>query len=194
MNKYYLEKEDLTGTDFSNQILEGALFYGCNLTNCNFSGATLTYANMTDTIIDGANFTNARLFFSNFMDATGTADFTNAKVLGAPEFIDFIDADFTSSPPSEIPAKHRAILINSLVTQSGIIFTPDDIKVMNDFIDHGETGKILGTYDVMPNGNEVYTCLGLDPKIQIDSGKVIEKHMAGGIVLDDGIYIHLIEP
>ena len=86
-----LTRADLTGVDFTDQlnlqyvdftnsILIGANFTGCNLSNSIFTGADLSEAILTNANLTNANFTNAKLIYANLVGTTQTnTTFTGAN-------------------------------------------------------------------------------------------------------------------
>lgn len=59
LHNAFLQTANFSGADFSGANLRGAFFNGSNLKNANFQGADLRWTKLTGANIDGANFTDA---------------------------------------------------------------------------------------------------------------------------------------
>ena len=153
--------KDLSGQNFDGQDLSYALLRGANLSGCSFVGTNLTGANIVDANIDGANFTDATMHYCNLSNATGSGNFTNAKMKGAPKVITMTGADWTAEPPFNINSLPLVILV--AIEQTGVndIVIPETLQQQ---IEDGELDANHGIADldtIMPHGNMFYNENGM---------------------------------
>ena len=160
------KNQDLTGQNFDNQDLSYSLFRGANLTNCSFVNAKLHGINLRETTIENCNFTNAEMYLCNTRDAVGTANWTNTKVYGVPEWIPMSGADATTLPIGSIKKFYL-----EAIAQAGLTFqdlTAADQKAIYMTGGHGGPANapqrffITGSYGNVPHGRRLYEMIG-DP-------------------------------
>ena len=97
--------EDLQGLSFSNAILDGATFDGCNLTGTNFTGCSLKKASFSGAMCAGTDFNQANLTGANLEVATlDGATFYKAILTGAK--LSPSSSSFTTLNQADLTAAH----------------------------------------------------------------------------------------
>lgn len=99
LNDLSIKNEDLSGVDFSNAILRGAVFVDCNLNNCNFKQLNAVGVRFERCTLDYANFIQSDLSHSHFKRCfTNNATFAGARLYNiTASFGKFIDCNFTDA-------------------------------------------------------------------------------------------------